>query len=268
MLTTQGKEYQSDIIDNKNNPAIDSLGWKQDAEGVVISVNTHDPSGQARYYRWDYVETWEIHSEYEANVKYENQQVVPMNPPEQNYKCWKGDIATSINLGTSAALQEDVIRDQYLLRIPRGSEKMSWRYSVLVHQYALSKGAYEFYKQMKQNTESMGTIFDPQPTDLKGNIHCLSDPQEPVIGYITASPVTEKRIFLNYYNVTGWGFFMECEAIDVPNTPNDIRTYFPNYLPYEAVYGSSGNIIMYHASYPTCVDCRTRGGSTVKPSFW
>jgi hypothetical protein len=264
--TTGGKEYLSDMIEQKTNTPIDSLTWKEENAGVAIMVNTHDPSTQTRYYRWDYTETWEIHSVYEATVKWENQQVLPMVPPEQTYQCWRGDISNTINIATSSALQEDVIRDQFLLRIPRGTDKLSWKYSVLVRQYALTKGAYEFYKQMKQNTESMGTIFDPQPTELRGNIHNINDPDEIVIGYITASPVQEKRIFLHYYDVSNWGFQMECDTIQVPL--NQLTIYFPNYLPFQPVLGAGGNPVYYLASYPTCVDCRTRGGSTVKPSFW
>jgi hypothetical protein len=46
----------------QNNPPIDSISWKRDEEGVRVFVNTHNPEGNTRYYRWEFEETWEIRS--------------------------------------------------------------------------------------------------------------------------------------------------------------------------------------------------------------
>jgi hypothetical protein len=261
--TSAGKEYLSDFVPVKSTPDIDSVSWKQDNEGVKLFANTHDPSNNTRYYQWDYSETWEIQSTYFAFFKFVNKQVIPRNiPAEQVFVCWKNQKSTSLFLGSSARLQSDIINDAPLLEIPRAAEKLSIRYSILVRQYALTREAYDFYQVMKRNTESLGTIFDAQPSEVKGNIHNVSDPNETVIGLVTACQVKEKRIFINNSQLTNWGFYMSCPNRFVDNNPDSIEYYIPMYLPYE----STGN--GYMVSYPECVDCTTRGGSTTKPSFW
>src|SRR5690606_31018473 len=114
------------------------------------------------------------------------------------------------------------------------------------------------------------TIFDPQPTEISGNIRCVTDVTEPVIGFITASTSSEKRIFVTRSQITGWSFFQNCESVIVANNPDSLRFYYEGgwLEPYIAETKPDGSIIGYHSSIPTCVDCVARGGSTVRPLFW
>jgi len=120
---------------------------------------------------------------------------------------------------------------------------------------------------MKKNTESLGTIFDAQPSELSGNMHCLSDSKELVIGFITASSVEEKRMFITRSEVGGT-FSLGCESISILNDPDTIKEWIPGRLPYDAEYGTGGNISRYLVSDHICVDCKSRGGLLLKPSFW
>ena len=265
--TVNGKEYQSAYVVPKKTPAIDTINWKHEDGGVRISVNTKDPSNNTRYYQWDYEETWEIHSYFPAVYKWESVSiVVPMSPNENTFYCWKHSNSTAILIGSSARLEADVIVDNPLLHIPRSSEKFGVRYSILVKQYALTKEAYEFLQLMKKNTESLGSIFDPQPSELRGNIHCLTDPNELVIGYLTASSVEEKRIFITRAQAGGT-FKIDCESISILNDPDTIKAWMPAFLPYDAVMSPRG-ISRYLISTQQCVDCRKRGGLLIKPSYW
>ncbi|MDO3626770.1 DUF4249 family protein [Mucilaginibacter sp. BT774] len=71
-----------------------------------------------------------------------------------------------------------------ILSIASSAEKLSVEYSILVKQYALSADAYKFYANLKKNTEQLGSIFDAQPSAIRGNIHFVTTPAEPVIGYL------------------------------------------------------------------------------------
>ena len=42
---------------------------------------------------------------------------------------------------------------------------------------------------MQKNAESLGSIFDEQPTQITGNIHSVTNPSEQVIGYVSAGTV-------------------------------------------------------------------------------
>ncbi len=56
-------------------------------------------------------------------------------------------------------------------------------------------------KKLKNNTEQLGSIFDAQPSETGGNLHCKTDPTEQVIGFIGCSSQTQKRIFINRYEL-------------------------------------------------------------------
>ncbi len=45
--------------------------------------------------------------------------------------------------------------------------------------------------------ENAGTLFDPTPTAIPGNIYCIDNPEEPVLGYFEASGVSTRRVFIN-----------------------------------------------------------------------
>jgi hypothetical protein len=135
-----------------------------------------------------------------------------------------------------------------------------------VRQYALDKDGYAFYQLLKKNTESIGSIFDAQPTELTGNIHAIANTSEPVIGYITIAPVQQKRIFISADQVPDWNFRLQCVTINVPNNQDSFQVYYSgDLLPYGA---NEPFVSIFYSASPECVDCRVRGGVTEKPSFW
>ena len=267
VTTSGGKQYLSDYITIKDTPLIDSITWTRNNLGVNINMNTHDPQNKSIYYRWEYDETFEIHSFYVAQWKYENGFFSQRLPDDKVYVCYKSSSSTDIVLGSSAKLQSDIISQVPIIFIPDNSEKLNIRYSVLVKQYVLSKQAYDYLQILKKNTESIGNIFGVLPAEVTGNIHCLSNPNEQVIGFLTGSPVQKKRIFIDVKDLPGWSYKQGCGSIYVVNNPDSLKPFLQSYMVYDA--NVAGIVILgYYFSDPICVDCRTRGGSLTKPSFW
>jgi hypothetical protein len=268
--TANGKEYLSDYVAAKKTPPIDSLGFKQDDKGVQVYVNTHDDFQDTRYYHWDYDETWEIRTYYHSNYKYVNGVVLLRGPDDNVSTCWKYISSSNILLGSSAHLQSDIIYRAPVTFIGNGDEKLAVRYSILLRQYALDKRGYEFYAMMKKNTESLGTIFDAQPSEIKGNVHCTSDPGELVIGYVSAAVIEEKRFFIARSELQQWRFYEDCPNLDILNHPDSISDAYAGGLSiWEAIYPPVGNrIARYYVSYAPCVECPKRGGSLLRPSYW
>jgi hypothetical protein len=263
--TTDNREYLSEYVVARVTPVIDSISWKKENEDVFIYTNTHDNTGNTRYYKWDFDETWEINSFYVANYQYLGGSTV-VSSPSFHYRCWKYGKSTTINVGSSAHLSSDLISEFPLLLIAKGSEKLSVRYSILVRQESLTKKAYEYFLLMKKNTESLGSIFDPLPSDLKGNIQCISNPEEGVIGFLTASSLVQKRIFITQ-GETKWNYGQNCGTIvPVRNNPDSIKVYMPAVLPFgfEVIDLKE----YYLSAAPSCVDCVLRGGDLIMPSYW
>ncbi len=269
--TAEGEQYLSAFAPFKPTPAIDSISWVYNSvSGVNIYANTHDPAANTRYYQWNYTETWEYTSAKQSEDIYEDTPniVIPRPEAQQDYFCWITQSSTNILLGSSAKLAQDVIYQHPLNLIPAGTQRLSLLYSIIVRQYALTQSGYDFLSLMQQNTESLGSIFDAQPSQLVGNIQCLTNPNEPVIGYISAGTVQQQRIFISRQQIPYWYYAFICPMPNdtVPNLPDSFTRYFAEsgLVPIEQI--SPGG--SYSANLAGCVDCRLQGGSTRVPSFW
>ncbi|TGE10242.1 DUF4249 domain-containing protein [Hymenobacter fodinae] len=281
MTLASGKEYTSAYTPAKHTPAIDEVSWKPTNEGLQIAVNTHDETHSVRYYRWSYDETWEFTSAAQADLEYKNGELIRRK--DNIYNCWGSESPTAIQVGTTTRLSEDIISQQPLTLLPSNSVKLRYKYSILVRQYALSAEEYSYWEALRKNTENIGTLFDPLPTQLTGNVHNVADASEPVIGFVGAQSVSEKRIFIKREQLPStWNLltgYESCQTWVLPTpfvSPPSHSTQEILYLiqlgqispitrildPPPGYYNPS-----FSVSYPECVDCRRRG-TNVRPSFW
>ncbi len=267
--TSANNQYQSDLVAAKTTPAIDSVVWRQDTKGVNLYVNTHDPANNTRYYRWQFVQTWEYHSQVESPWGINNGVVYVRTAQQQVHICYTTTSSKNILLGNTAALAQDVISDGLLATFLQGDSTLTYRSSFLVKQFAMAPEAYFYWQIIKKNSEQLGTLFDLQPSQLEGNIHSLKNSNEPVVGFVSVSTAEEKRIFINNTDLQGWGNFngnYNCQVIDYPPNPSNVLLVdYPDksYVPWYYVMG--GPLKMAKAE---CVDCTLSGGVTAKPSFW
>jgi len=267
--TPDGANYLSDFVTVKPSPPIDSVNWIfTPAHGVTIYVNTHDPNNATHYYRWTYDQTWQYNMAQESFEVYnpDSNKVVPRKPGQFVYSCWDDAPSTELLLDNTSKLAQDVVYEYPLVNIPNNTQPLSVLYSIQVTQYGLTSDAYSYLELMQKNTESLGSIFDVLPSGLTGNIHCVSNPGEQVIGYISAGMVAQQRIFISNDQLPYWEYFIACENPNylVPDVPDSLEYYFHygGYIPLaEAIGGYTAN-----ASY--CLDCTTLGGTNQKPSFW
>ena len=269
ILTSNGKEYFSAFVPFKPSPLIDTIGWKFKDGGVQTYINTHDPNKATLYYRWEYNETWEFHSYWDSYLKYDGptNSVIPRT--EQAHICWNSTNSNIILLGSSAKLSNDVINEMPLVYIEPHGQRLSVLYSIRVKQYALDVTGYKFWQAMKNNTENVGSIFDPQPNQTPGNIHCTTDSSEVIVGYIGAGNSIEKRVFIsNSLMPVTWNFPQYCPTQVVPDNADSLLHYFGfgGFSPISEGPSTGGNA-SYLASTNECVDC-TLSGTNIKPDFW
>jgi hypothetical protein len=194
---------------------------------------------------------------------------------EKIYTCWQHRNSTTINLVSTVSLENDVLFQQVHF-IPRAAWELSFLYSIKLNLVVLSQDGYDFYTKMKKNTESLGSIFDAQPSEISGNIKCLTDPSELVIGYVEFTTAESKRIFINNEELDNWGYDLGCTIFGdpefpypYPNAPSIFaRLIEKDIMPTVAAETSpGGGIISFHGATGFCVDC-TRRGTNVKPDFW
>ncbi|GAB3932813.1 hypothetical protein GCM10028804_47830 [Larkinella terrae] len=272
--TAAGRSYRSDFVTIKRTPKIDEVSWKALEDGVQFYVSTHDETNSTRYYRWEFEETWEYYSAYYSQFKYQKTQFLYR---EDNINhCWRTEKSSSVAVATSNKLTEDVI-SRFPLTFVSGSasNRLKVRYSILVKQYALTAEAFDYWQNLKRNTEMLGSLFDPQPYQVTGNIHSVTDPTEPVVGYLSSHSMDEKRVFIDASELPPWRIPNGYEACDAdtyllmppPTEVSAIAMGEAGFIPIDAVLNSIGNVHGYRMASSACVDCRVVG-TNVKPSFW
>ncbi len=278
--TLSGKEYISDTIRIKSTPPIDSLGFSISNNQEILSahVNTHDDARSTRYYAWDFIETYEYKAPDSSQFKLINKEAFPRTVEESVFTCWRTEDPTSISIGTSLGLKDDVINRYPLLQIPKGSPKLSVRYSVLVKQRAVSALEYDFLDQLRKTTETLGGIFGTTPNSVLGNIHSISNKNEPVLGYFSGAEITEKRLFIEYLDMPdyfrtlrtndGCEFEQTCPIFPDPVTPRPLFCVSIEDLPDDAIIVRILDLNYYIFTSAECGDCRVKGGTTKRPDFW
>jgi hypothetical protein len=274
ITTSDGTKYQSDYVPFKQTPPIDSISWEQDSSDVRFYINTHDPQNNTIYYRWHYEETWQYSTYLTSNFDYVHGTLIARPPDQQIHNCWKDNIASTILLASTSQLSQDVVHQFPFNTISKSTEKMYVMYSVLVSQYALTRDEFDYWTELKKNSEQLGTLFDAQPSQLNSNIHCITKPSEPVMGYLSAATIQKKRLFVDGSDMTNMNYvpyYLPCYSL------NDVTTGFgiqdtakayeylemPRHLFTFWYYDGA-----YHIAQNFCIDCREHGGTNAKPDFW
>jgi Domain of unknown function (DUF4249) len=303
--TADNREYVSDFVPAVNPPAIDSINFSVKSNGIQFYVSTHDPRNNTRFYRYEYEETWVLHSAYFSLFKSNGDTVIGRDIiNDQIYQCWHSDTSTDVVLATSTGLSQDVISNAPITFIESSSRKLDGgqsevfiqrapqtnAYSILVKQYALTRQGYDYWTNIKKNTQQIGTIFDPAPSEILGNIHSVTDATEPVLGYISAGSVTTKRFFIANEQIPAqWTLNTPYDACKMDSVYLDTllrghatRSNGENIafnlnrgaqatelqIPINAIFDiQTAAIIGHTGSSPVCVDC-TLQGTNKTPVYW
>jgi len=277
--TASGREYVSDTISIKSTPPIDSLGFSISSSGETLSVhvNSHDTERKTRYYGWDYIETYQYYAADSSQYTFVKKVPIPRTEEESVFSCWKTEDPTSISIGTSISLVEDVITRKSILSIAKGSSKISTRYSVLVKQRALTAQEYTFLNDLRKTTESLGGIFGTTPITVLGNIRSINNEDEPVLGFFSGSEIKEKRFFIEYEDmppdfrsprIIGCESELTCPIFPDPIAGPPLFCVSLDDLPENTIILRLLDQNFYEFTSAECGDCRLQGGTTKRPDFW
>ena len=130
-------------------------------------------------------------------------------------------------------------------------------YRIIVKQNSISKRSYDYYANIKNNSEQSGSMFAPVPSELRGNIACITDPERAVIGYMEVSTTTKKQRIISRADML-FENPLRCMIVD--------RAYLM-----ETYGGIPESYVLYgDATYieRNCVDCTRLGGLLQKPDDW
>ncbi len=262
-----GNTYESEFEQTTLSGTMD-LSYVKDeaAQEFRILVSSHDPEKNSRYYHWTYTETWDYVSRLRANCYFNGIKVVTVEEPSYMYRCWSSENASDILLLETTNLSEDRVIDFPIRKIPYKNRRISQHYSIEVTQTILTPRAYEYLETMRKNSNDIGDLFSPQPNEIRGNIHCVNNPEVFAVGYISVSNSSRQRLSVDCTELP------EIHETLIPDTlmPFSSRPYDLSileglcYSPYDI--DPLRKVSFWNLT--RCVDCRFYGGKPVRPAFW
>ena len=189
-IMLDGEVFESEFETIKKPVPIDSLYWEyqqkdKDTEGVQILLNSNDPTNSTHYYAWKYDDTWRFRVPIDYSGK-----------PEWK-ECYKYNSSTNFDIASSTNRVGDIIDRHPILFCDENTNRIFIRYTILVKQLSLTEQAYKFFDKLISLNENQGTLFDPIPCSLVGNIKNVTNKDVPVLGYFLVVGASEKRIFID-----------------------------------------------------------------------
>jgi hypothetical protein len=239
--TKTGTRYESEPELMKTAPPILKLyseyrnelvaGTLNRKQGWDVYLDTKDPETTGDYYRWEW-------THYEAISVCQKTQL-----RSGAYtgifcctECW--DVTRCydcITVNSDVDVNGKAISGQLIMRAPYTSTAP---YYVEVEQQALSRGAYEFWKSVRQLVSNTGGLFDTAPQSIQGNLRSTTDPNAKVYGYFGATGVSRMPFYVDRSKGQG-----------VPELEPPVTVPFP--------------------TNPACVACENSLYRTpIKPRWW
>lgn len=279
--TNDGEHYQSAAQELLASPPIDSI-YSQYAEkplsaspelkkGIQFFVDTHDETGKAQYYRYEWAETYEVRAHYPSYYEFFANPDTAVARLEETSPCYVSDQSIAINVATTANLTLSRLSEMPIRFITHETDHLRFAYSLLVRQYVISAEAYAFYRKILENNNDNGALFDKQLGAVAGNITSLADPEETVLGFFEVAGVSEQRAFFKFQDLDR-RFPMPSQENPCPYLRNIESVDSLQYYIFEKGYALVNAEYKYEEfkgrlAPRYCTDCRFRGPA-VKPEFW
>lgn len=256
----QNFSYKSRPIKMLPVPAVDSVYYEKEVfrstnipiDGCNIFLDTHDPSNTCKFYRWEYLETWEIG--------------IPFDFP--NKRCWASQKSDVLNIKNASFLPEAKVSRFPVVSIQDPDDRLTIKYSILVKQFSLNEEEYNYWAGLKNTMVQTGGLYDIIPATIPNNIYCVEDPNRDVLGYFCVSAVSSKRLFIedefSGINDTYSDCYSDTIFTSRPDTLPDVNAGIAWIVVDNSKENPPSVIVTYDMG---CIDCRTRG-TNIKPDFW
>ena len=159
-------------------------------DGYEIYLDTQDPAETANYYRW---------TAYGFS-----------NRPCGNPYLWVPFFSKNINVLNDQNINgKEVKRRNVLFSAMYGSGL----HFIEVAQYGMSREAFQFWQLYNEQLSRTGSILDPLPAPIKGNVINADNPQDIALGFFQVSGVSRRKL-----KITPDGKFSQAYVTDRAQT--------------------------------------------------
>ncbi len=190
------------------------LGRTVKKRGFHTYIDFQDPEGENNYYLWKNSGIIEI-----MTLMYSG----GIPPPDWTTLCWQNipSATDHINISDDRIFNGTMVTKHKVATIYNHNP---FRYQITVEQHTINEETCRFWNSMKNQVERRGSLFDPTPARITGNIVNTEDPAELVFGYFMVSSVDTARVMINrscYFNPNR-NPLLEVNCLSYPNT-TDVR---------------------------------------------
>ncbi len=162
--------------------------------GLEVYANFENPNEGENFYMWRNSGSYKI-------ITFPENYIDPVSgtpaPKDCCNLCWvtEKNADKSINILNGSTFNSGLIEYPVAFIEDDGS-RFTDRYVASIQQLSISKEAHQYFRILDQQLQIQGSIFDPPPATLIGNMISIDDPEETVLGYVLFADVAEKRISL------------------------------------------------------------------------
>ncbi|MFN8345300.1 MAG: DUF4249 domain-containing protein [Spirosomataceae bacterium] len=199
--TSAGKTYKSSAEKLNDVPEItkvyeafnkkgltDKTGTRVLGSAVDIYLDFEDPASSRNYYLW----RWKLFEQQYICITCNGGRlngltcIQDRSPTPSTYDypcrsaCWEIFYNDNVNIVADDFFNGKAVVGRLIAQIPFYSQTGSL---LEIEQVSLSKEAYDYYKLLRDQTQTTGTLTDTPPAPIIGNIQNIDDPKEKVIGY-------------------------------------------------------------------------------------
>lgn len=163
---------------------------------VHVLLDAEDPASEKNYYMWRWKGTFRVSTQPWDYTEKVGGVRIPM-PKDCCETCWVTANTNSINVLDDRLNNGTNLKRHLVTRIPVTEQAFGFKYHLDVKQYSLSEAAFNYWRILKSQIERGGSIQDPPPANVIGNMSSISNPNERVLGFFGASAATSKAFFVN-----------------------------------------------------------------------
>ncbi|MBB6611605.1 DUF4249 domain-containing protein [Pontibacter sp. Tf4] len=198
------KLYQSEPVKMREALPIDAIHFEVDEQtyafygerekqllpGYNVLIDYQDPADEKNYLRWSFETQYEVRTQ---PWDYIHPFTGLPAPKDCCVQCFLKDRLELLRVSDDRLTNGRNVRNLAVLFMPF-EKYLNTKNKLTVYQHSITDEAYNFFRILEQQKNSTGTVFDPPPAEVKGNMKNAENESEQVIGFFDVSGVSMKEV--------------------------------------------------------------------------
>jgi len=228
-------------------------------KGVQLFVDAQASTGFEGGFRYEWEDAYEFVTPEISRYEVDGDGITIERVNSINV-CYRLAKSTNPILATTQGQTEATISELPIRFLDQKVVLPMTRYFIRLRQYSINSGAYQYFKELRENNVGSGSFFDKQKGTSFGNIRSETNPDEIVLGYFELANVEERSVSFTP-NELGTNFSFYPATCSITLTPDQFGRWLILDL------DKSNPVIRPIFVNAQCADCRFFG-TLDKPDFW